>query len=69
MAAANFSGTKAEIEEYEQVRRMEERHVRVAPEGEREEISRSSRPRGSRARRWKSSSTSSPRRRTAGSKP
>ena len=38
MAAANFSGTKAEIEEYEQVRRMEERHVRVAPEGEREEI-------------------------------
>jgi VIT1/CCC1 family predicted Fe2+/Mn2+ transporter len=38
MAAANFSGTKAEIEEYEQVRAMEERHVRVAPEGEREEV-------------------------------
>ena len=38
MAAANYSGTKAEIEEYEQVRRMEERHVEVAPEGEREEI-------------------------------
>ena len=38
MAAANYSGTKAEIEEYEQVRRMEERHVELAPEGEREEI-------------------------------
>ncbi len=38
MAAANFSGTKAEIEEYEVVRRMEERHVEVAPDGEREEV-------------------------------
>jgi vacuolar iron transporter family protein len=38
MAAANYSGTKAEIEEYEHVRSMEERHVDVAPEGEREEI-------------------------------
>ncbi len=38
MAAGNYSGTKAEIEEYEQVRRMEERHVELAPEGEREEI-------------------------------
>ena len=38
MAAANYSGTKAEVEEYEQVRRMEERHVALAPEGEREEI-------------------------------
>jgi VIT1/CCC1 family predicted Fe2+/Mn2+ transporter len=38
MAAANYSGTKAEIEEYEHVRRMEERHVEIAPEGEREEI-------------------------------
>jgi len=38
MAAANYSGTKAEIEEYEQVRRMEERHVEFAPDGEREEI-------------------------------
>jgi vacuolar iron transporter family protein len=38
MAAANFSGTKAEIEEYEVVRRMEERHVEFAPEGEREEV-------------------------------
>ena len=38
MAAANFSGTRAEIEEYEHVRNMEERHVEIAPEGEREEI-------------------------------
>jgi vacuolar iron transporter family protein len=38
MAAANYSGSKAEIEEYAQVRRMEERHVDLAPEGEREEI-------------------------------
>jgi VIT1/CCC1 family predicted Fe2+/Mn2+ transporter len=38
MAAANYSGTKAEMEEYEKVRRMEERHVELAPEGEREEV-------------------------------
>jgi VIT1/CCC1 family predicted Fe2+/Mn2+ transporter len=38
MAAANYSSTKTEIEEYEQIRRMEERHVDLAPEGEREEI-------------------------------
>jgi vacuolar iron transporter family protein len=38
MAAANYSSTKTEIEEYQQVRRMEERHVDLAPEGEREEV-------------------------------
>ena len=38
MAAANFTGTKAEHDEYEQLRNMEERHVALAPEGEREEI-------------------------------
>jgi VIT1/CCC1 family predicted Fe2+/Mn2+ transporter len=38
MAAANYSGTRAEVEEYEKVRRMEERHVEITPEGEREEI-------------------------------
>jgi VIT1/CCC1 family predicted Fe2+/Mn2+ transporter len=38
MAAANFTGTKAEMEEYEKVRRMEERHVELAPDAEREEI-------------------------------
>ena len=38
MAAANYTGTKAERDEYEQIRRMEERHVDLAPEGEREEV-------------------------------
>ena len=38
MAAANYSGSKAEAEEYEHVRLMEVRHVEQAPEGEREEI-------------------------------
>jgi VIT1/CCC1 family predicted Fe2+/Mn2+ transporter len=38
MAAANFSSTKTEIEEYAQMRRMEERHVELDPEGEREEV-------------------------------
>jgi VIT1/CCC1 family predicted Fe2+/Mn2+ transporter len=38
MAAANYTSTKAEHDEYEQIRRMEERHVDLAPEGEREEV-------------------------------
>ncbi|HXG78704.1 MAG TPA: VIT1/CCC1 transporter family protein [Methyloceanibacter sp.] len=38
MAAANYTGTKAEHDEYEQLRRMEERHVELAPDGEREEV-------------------------------
>jgi len=38
MAAANYTGTKAEFDEYRQLRRMEERHVALAPDGEREEI-------------------------------
>lgn len=38
MAAANYTGTRAERDEYEQLRRMEEKHIRLAPEGEREEI-------------------------------
>jgi VIT1/CCC1 family predicted Fe2+/Mn2+ transporter len=38
MAAANFTGTKAERDEYEQLRHMEERHVALVPEGEREEV-------------------------------
>ena len=38
MAASNFTGTKAERDEYEQLRSMEERHIDLAPEGEREEI-------------------------------
>ena len=38
MAAANYSGTRAEIDEYQHIRHMEERHVDLAPEGEREEV-------------------------------
>jgi VIT1/CCC1 family predicted Fe2+/Mn2+ transporter len=38
MAAANFSGTRAEVEDHDRLRAMEERHVRLFPEGEREEI-------------------------------
>jgi vacuolar iron transporter family protein len=38
MAAGNFSGTKAERDEYAHLRAMEERHVDLVPEGEREEV-------------------------------
>jgi VIT1/CCC1 family predicted Fe2+/Mn2+ transporter len=38
MAAGNYSATKAEHDDYERIRRMEERHIRLAPDGEREEI-------------------------------
>jgi VIT1/CCC1 family predicted Fe2+/Mn2+ transporter len=38
MAAGNFSGTRAEIEEQEMLRRVEQRHIEQNPEGEREEI-------------------------------
>jgi VIT1/CCC1 family predicted Fe2+/Mn2+ transporter len=38
MAAANFSSTRTEIEEYQHKRRMEERHIDLHPEGEREEV-------------------------------
>lgn len=38
MAAGNYTGTKAEHDEYDLLRRMEERHIQLAPEGEREEI-------------------------------
>lgn len=38
MAAANFSGVKAERDDYERLRQMELRHIAVAPEGEREEV-------------------------------
>lgn len=38
MAAGNYSGVKAERDDYERLRRMELRHIAVAPEGEREEV-------------------------------
>lgn len=38
MAASNFLGTRAEQEDYKRLERIEHRHIRVEPEGEREEI-------------------------------
>jgi len=38
MAAGNYSGVKAEKDDYERLREMEIRHIAVSPEGEREEI-------------------------------
>jgi VIT1/CCC1 family predicted Fe2+/Mn2+ transporter len=38
MAASNYSGTKTEHEELAQLRAVEERHIALVPEGEREEI-------------------------------
>jgi VIT1/CCC1 family predicted Fe2+/Mn2+ transporter len=38
MAASNYSGTKAEVDDYHRLRAVEERHIALAPEGEREEL-------------------------------
>lgn len=38
MAASNYSGTKAERDEYERVLGIERRHIALVPDGEREEI-------------------------------
>ena len=38
MAAANYSGVKAERDDYERLRQMELRHIALAPDGEREEV-------------------------------
>lgn len=38
MAAANYLGTKTELEEREYLRRVEHRHIEDFPEGEREEV-------------------------------
>ena len=38
MAAGNYSGVKAENDEYHRLRQMERRHIARAPEGEREEV-------------------------------
>lgn len=38
MAAGNYSGTRAELDERDHLRRVEHRHIELEPEGEREEI-------------------------------
>lgn len=38
MAASNYAGTTAEREDYERLRAIEEKHLRLAPEGERAEL-------------------------------
>lgn len=38
MAASNYSGTKTVVDNVERVREVEARHVRVDPDGEREEV-------------------------------
>ncbi len=38
MAAGNYSGVKAEKDDYKRLRQMEHRHILQTPEGEREEI-------------------------------
>lgn len=38
MAASNFSGTRAELDEHERLRAVEMRHIEEDPEGERREI-------------------------------
>ena len=38
MGASNYSGTKAERDEYERLLAVEHRHIALVPEGEREEI-------------------------------
>jgi VIT1/CCC1 family predicted Fe2+/Mn2+ transporter len=38
MAASNFLGTRAEIDDYKRIKEIEYRHIKVHPEGEREEI-------------------------------
>lgn len=38
MAASNYSGTKAELDDVKRLRQIEHRHLKINPEGEREEI-------------------------------
>jgi VIT1/CCC1 family predicted Fe2+/Mn2+ transporter len=38
MAASNFLGTRAEIDDYQRLKKIEYRHIEQFPEGEREEI-------------------------------
>ncbi len=38
MAASNFLGTKAEHDDLQRLEKIENRHIDLAPEGEREEV-------------------------------
>lgn len=38
MAAGNYSGTKAELDDIRRIRAVEERHIAMYPDGEREEV-------------------------------
>lgn len=38
MAAGNYSGTKAEVDNVKRIRAIEERHIRKYPDGERQEV-------------------------------
>ncbi|MCL3882075.1 VIT1/CCC1 transporter family protein [Marivita sp. GX14005] len=38
MAAGNYSGTKAELDDAKRLRKIEQRHIRLHPEGERREL-------------------------------
>ncbi len=38
MAASNYLGTRAEIDDYKRLKEIEYRHIKIHPEGEREEI-------------------------------
>ncbi|NNF91235.1 MAG: hypothetical protein HKM96_07610 [Boseongicola sp.] len=38
MAAGNYSGTKAELDDARRLREIEDRHIRLAPDGERAEL-------------------------------
>ncbi|QPC43065.1 VIT1/CCC1 transporter family protein [Kaustia mangrovi] len=38
MAASNYSGTKADLDDLHRLKAIERKHIRLAPEGEREEI-------------------------------
>jgi VIT1/CCC1 family predicted Fe2+/Mn2+ transporter len=50
MAASNYSGTKTEHEEKAHLRTIEERHIDVVPDGEREEVRQIFRGKGFRGR-------------------